>query len=160
MYANAGAPANGGLANYFQGHVLTYTCDANFASTTNPIECTCDTITDPANPMWSCPLDFATTCMRRKFFLLDCSCESWQKTKRSFIKSSILQVGPLRCAYYCACYDAELSLCLEIISLAATNSKRHWNKSKLTYTTKTVWLTTRNQSCNQEKTPPKHLSAF
>ena len=66
VYDNAAITAGGGAAAYFNNHMLTYMCNQNFATTAPGIMCTCDTTTDPDNPSWNCPLDFATTCLRSK----------------------------------------------------------------------------------------------
>jgi len=69
IYINGAISTGGGQDTYMHGHVLTYMCDTNFASATNPIECTCDTMTDPSNPVWICALALATTCLRSKHFI-------------------------------------------------------------------------------------------
>jgi len=68
-YENAMLFSGGRQTNYFNSHELTYMCDTNFASEINPIMCTCDTTTNPNNPMWDCSLPLDSICLRSKFYL-------------------------------------------------------------------------------------------
>ena len=63
--------ANGGVISgntggpYFDGHMISYTCSNNFATTAGPISCTCDGTTDPDNAAWSCSPVFTIPLCRR-----------------------------------------------------------------------------------------------
>jgi len=66
-YNNGVLSSGGGQNQYLPGHMLTYMCNANFGSTSNPLMCVCDGITDPNNPQWVCaPADLVNTCRRGK----------------------------------------------------------------------------------------------
>ena len=68
VYANGALAAGGGMQSYSNGHVLTYMCDTDFASSSNPIMCTCDTSVGVNNPGWVCsPNDLANTCRRSEY---------------------------------------------------------------------------------------------
>ena len=65
MYSNAMLFSGGNQTNYFNGHVLTYECNSNFASNTSSLQCTCNATTDPHQ--WICsPEDLASTCRKSK----------------------------------------------------------------------------------------------
>ena len=65
-YDNAEISFGDDQSNYFNNHVLNYTCNDNFVPADNQsIECICDTTTDPSNPYWACSSgDLAGACRR------------------------------------------------------------------------------------------------
>ena len=62
-YSNAGLISGGSLNIYPNGYMLTYSCNPNFGSVADKIECTCA----DQSPQWTClPKDRTTACLKRK----------------------------------------------------------------------------------------------
>jgi len=68
MYMNAVVFTGDDQMIYQHGHIVTYMCITNYASATNPIQCTCDVNSNPSSPSWICsPTDLESTCIKSKW---------------------------------------------------------------------------------------------